>query len=116
MKKDIHPNYAETKVTCSCGNTFVTRSTSDAELRPEICSNCHPFYTGKQKAVDTMGRVGRFQEKYGNKSAKVAVKEEGAVENVKEKADKPAAAAKVTKEKTTKAKSEKKEPSKKAST
>ncbi len=67
MKKDIHPTYTETKVTCSCGNTFMTRSTSGKELRPEVCSNCHPFYTGKQKAVDTLGRVGRFQEKYGNK-------------------------------------------------
>lgn len=67
MKKDIHPTYTETKVTCSCGNTFMTRSTAGKELRPEVCSNCHPFYTGKQKAVDTLGRVGRFQEKYGNK-------------------------------------------------
>lgn len=64
MKKDIHPNYVETSVTCSCGNTFKTRSTK-AELHVEICSVCHPFYTGKQKLIDTGGRVQRFQKKYG---------------------------------------------------
>lgn len=64
MKKDIHPNYVETTVTCSCGSTFKTRSTK-AELHVEICSVCHPFYTGKQKLVDTGGRVQRFQKKYG---------------------------------------------------
>ena len=63
MKADIHPNYGETTVTCSCGNTFKTRSTKP-ELHLEICSNCHPFFTGKQKLIDTEGRVDRFQKKY----------------------------------------------------
>lgn len=71
MKADIHPKYKEIKVTCSCGNTFVTRSTIDKkELHLDICSNCHPFYTGKQKIIDTAGRVDRFKQKYGNKTAK----------------------------------------------
>lgn len=62
MKKDIHPQYVEAKVTCSCGETFVTRSTKP-ELRVEICSRCHPFYTGRQKLVDTGGRVERFERR-----------------------------------------------------
>ncbi len=66
MKKDIHPDYVETKVRCSCGEEFTTRST-EAELTVEICSKCHPFYTGKRKLVDTGGRVERFQRKYGQK-------------------------------------------------
>lgn len=64
MKKDIHPDYTESKVVCSCGETFVTRSTK-SELKVELCSKCHPFYTGKQKLVDSGGRVQRFQKKYG---------------------------------------------------
>ena len=64
MKPDIHPNYIETRVVCSCGNTFVTRFTK-AELHVELCNECHPFYTGKQKLVDTGGRVERFQRRYG---------------------------------------------------
>lgn len=67
MKADIHPNYKEVKVTCSCGNIFTTRSTiTKPELHVEVCSACHPFYTGKQKIVDTAGRVERFRQKYGN--------------------------------------------------
>jgi large subunit ribosomal protein L31 len=65
MKKDIHPEYVEATVTCSCGDTFKTRSTKP-ELRVEICSQCHPFYSGKQKLVDTGGRVERFERRYGN--------------------------------------------------
>jgi large subunit ribosomal protein L31 len=64
MKKDIHPKYFETTVTCSCGNVAHTRSTIES-LRVEICSNCHPFFTGKQKLVDSAGRVERFRKKYG---------------------------------------------------
>ncbi|MFH1737251.1 MAG: 50S ribosomal protein L31 [Actinomycetota bacterium] len=71
MKKDIHPEYFETRVTCSCGETFATRSTKK-ELHVEICSKCHPFYTGKQKFVDTGGRVERFQKKYGTAGKKPA--------------------------------------------
>ncbi len=68
MKKDIHPNYTEMTVTCSCGTTFVTHSTrADKTLLIEVCSKCHPFYTGKQKLVDSTGRVDRFKQKYGSK-------------------------------------------------
>ena len=65
MKKDIHPKYDEITVTCACGHTFTTRSTGQ-DIQAEICSNCHPFYTGKQKYVDTAGRVEKFQRKYGS--------------------------------------------------
>ncbi|NLM51696.1 MAG: 50S ribosomal protein L31 [Firmicutes bacterium] len=64
MKKGIHPEYHRTTVTCACGNTFETGSTRK-ELRVDICSKCHPFFTGKQKFVDTGGRVERFKRKYG---------------------------------------------------
>jgi large subunit ribosomal protein L31 len=64
VKKDIHPIYATAVVKCACGNTFTTRSTK-GEITTDICSNCHPFYTGKQKLVDTAGRVERFRQKYG---------------------------------------------------
>lgn len=63
MKPDIHPDYQIASVHCSCGNTFQTRSTV-SEIRADICSNCHPFYTGKQKLVDTGGRVERFQRRF----------------------------------------------------
>jgi len=62
MKSEIHPNYAEARVTCSCGTNFTTRSTK-GEIHVEICSECHPFYTGRQKLVDTGGRVERFQRR-----------------------------------------------------
>ena len=65
MKKNIHPEYKEITVTCACGNKFTTRSTLCKDLHVEICSACHPFYTGKQKFVDTAGRVEKFQRKYG---------------------------------------------------
>ena len=65
MKPDIHPAYSEIKVTCSCGNTFTTRSTAGRDLHLDVCSACHPFYTGKQKLVDTAGRVDKFRQKYG---------------------------------------------------
>lgn len=64
MKDGIHPKYEEINVTCSCGHTFKTRSTSIKPLHIEVCSECHPFYTGKQKIVDTAGRVERFRQKY----------------------------------------------------
>lgn len=65
MKKDTHPKYPEINVTCSCGNTFKTNSTAGKDLNIEVCSLCHPFYTGKQKIVDTAGRVEKFKQKYG---------------------------------------------------
>ena len=64
MKAGIHPKYVKTVVICGCGNRFETRSTQP-EIKVEICSNCHPFYTGQQKFVDTAGRVEKFQKKYG---------------------------------------------------
>ncbi|MCU0305742.1 MAG: 50S ribosomal protein L31 [Thermoanaerobaculales bacterium] len=66
MKAGIHPEYKEVEVRCACGNTFTTRSTRD-ELRLEICNECHPFFTGKQKLIDTAGMVERFERRYGKK-------------------------------------------------
>ena len=68
MKKDIHPEYKEAKVSCACGNTFTVGSTKN-EIKVELCSNCHPFYTGKQKLVDTAKRVEKFQSKLQSKEA-----------------------------------------------
>ena len=67
MKTDIHPDYQETAVVCSCGNSFTTRSVV-SELHVELCNECHPFFTGKQKLVDSGGRVERFQKRYGKTS------------------------------------------------
>jgi large subunit ribosomal protein L31 len=66
MKSEIHPAYGVTTVTCGCGNTFVTRSTAEnGVIHTDVCSNCHPFYTGKQKILDTGGRVARFEARFG---------------------------------------------------
>lgn len=68
MKSGIHPEYVETQVTCGCGNTFTTRSTrSSGTLSVDVCSQCHPFYTGKQKILDTGGRVAKFEQRYGRR-------------------------------------------------
>ncbi|GAA1101201.1 MULTISPECIES: 50S ribosomal protein L31 [Streptomycetaceae] len=68
MKANVHPEYVVTKVTCTCGNEFTTRSTeTSGEIRAEVCSACHPFYTGKQKIMDTGGRVARFEARFGKK-------------------------------------------------
>ncbi len=67
MKSEIHPAYNEITVSCGCGNTFKTRSTVGKDLHLDVCSQCHPFYTGKQKLVDTAGRVDKFRQKYGIK-------------------------------------------------
>ena len=72
MKADIHPKYNEIQVTCSCGNTFATKSTMGKPLHVEVCSACHPFYTGKQKIVDTAGRVEKFNQKFGAMRGKSA--------------------------------------------
>ncbi len=69
MKKKIHPEYVDATITCACGNVIKTRSTV-ANIRVGICSNCHPFFTGKQKYVDTAGRVERFKKKYGESTRK----------------------------------------------
>ena len=68
MKKDIHPKYEKITVICHCGNTFETKSTLCKDLNVEVCSECHPFYTGKQGILRAEGRVGKFQEKYGRKT------------------------------------------------
>jgi large subunit ribosomal protein L31 len=68
MKAETHPNYAEIKVTCSCGNEFVTRSTLGHDLQVEVCSSCHPFFTGKQKIVDSGGRVDKFRKRYSSRA------------------------------------------------
>jgi large subunit ribosomal protein L31 len=71
MKQGIHPEYVETSVVCGCGNTFTTRSTKEnGRINVEVCSQCHPFYTGKQKILDTGGRVARFEKRYGKRAAK----------------------------------------------
>ena len=75
MKAAIHPKYETVKVTCSCGEIFETRSTLCKDLNIEVCSNCHPFYTGKQKLVDTGGRVQKFRDRYSQRSAKETSKE-----------------------------------------
>jgi len=67
MKEGIHPKYVTTTVSCHCGFTFETKSTKDGEITTEICSQCHPFYTGKQKLIDSAGRIERFRKKYEKK-------------------------------------------------
>ena len=69
MKPGIHPAYEEVNVICACGHTFKTRSTHKGDIRVEICSNCHPFFTGRQKLIDTEGRVERFTKKFGAQTA-----------------------------------------------
>ena len=69
MKADIHPTYVDTTVTCTCGNTFTTKSTeTSGSISADVCSQCHPFYTGKQKILDTGGRVARFEQRFGKRS------------------------------------------------
>ena len=67
MKTDVHPSYSDITVSCSCGESFQTRSTLGKDLHIDVCSKCHPFYTGTQKIVDTAGRVDKFNRKYGKK-------------------------------------------------
>ncbi|MBD3361012.1 50S ribosomal protein L31 [Candidatus Peregrinibacteria bacterium] len=106
MKKDIHPDYQDIKFTCACGAEFTAGSTIKENFKTEICSNCHPFYTGKQKLVDTSGRVDKFMEKMkraqemgekkvkkvekgkSKKAAKESAKEKSAKESTKEKPEK----------------------------
>jgi large subunit ribosomal protein L31 len=82
MKADIHPAYEETTVVCGCGNTFQTRSTkSGGRIVVEVCSQCHPFYTGKQKILDSGGRVARFEKRYGKRKAEAAAENTENTEN-----------------------------------
>ena len=69
MKSEIHPAYQDIKATCSCGNVVETRSTLEENIHLDVCSACHPFYTGKQKTLDAGGRVERFRKRFGNRSA-----------------------------------------------
>ena len=92
MKPGIHPEYMECTVRCSCGNTFVTRATVP-EIRVELCNECHPFYTGQQKFVDTGGRVQRFADKFGG-AAQAALEREAAKKAERQKAAEEAAAKK----------------------
>ena len=75
MKTDTHPEYTEVSVKCSCGNTFTTRSSKGQAISLELCNECHPFYTGKQKLVDTGGRVERFNKRYGTRKNAPAKKD-----------------------------------------
>ena len=84
MRQAIHPDYVESKVHCSCGNTFVTRSTKN-ELHIELCNKCHPFYTGQQKFVDTGGRVQRFSDKFGGAAAETVMQKEQAQKEARQK-------------------------------
>jgi large subunit ribosomal protein L31 len=82
MKKDIHPDYVTTEVTCTCGAKFTTRSTATSGvIHADVCSNCHPFYTGKQKILDTGGRVARFEKRFGKGKAPSAAGEPAASES-----------------------------------
>jgi len=98
VRSGIHPDYVEAKVICSCGESFMTRSTKP-ELRIELCSKCHPFYTGTQKLVDTGGRVQRFSDKFGNAAAAVAEKEAAAREARQKAAEEAALVAREAKAK-----------------
>ena len=92
MKQGIHPQYVECTVTCSCGNTFKTHATV-SEMKVELCNECHPFYTGQQKFVDTGGRVQRFADKFGG-AAQAALEREAAKKAAKQAAAEEAAAKK----------------------
>ena len=107
MKKELHPEYKKCMVTCACGNTFETRSTLD-KIHVEICSQCHPFYTGKQKLVDSAGRVERFHRRYRKDRVKPqsdSVKKSAKVEEKAQPAAEPAAAIEAKSAESKKAKS-----------
>jgi large subunit ribosomal protein L31 len=120
MRQGIHPEYTEIKATCSCGNIIVINSTLKEDINLDVCSSCHPFYTGKQKLVDTGGRVERFEKRFGkkgkteNKKKEEPVKElkVDSVDQVKVKAPKKEAAEKSTSKK--ESKKEEKAPKKEA--
>jgi len=96
VRKGIHPDYVEARVICSCGETFVTRSTQP-ELHVELCSKCHPFYTGTQKLVDSGGRVQRFSDKFGDAATAVLEKEAAERETRRQAAEEAAIAAREAK-------------------
>ncbi len=98
MKQGIHPDYEATTVVCSCGNRFETRSTAGGELHIELCNQCHPFFTGQQKFVDTGGRVQRFSDKFGSAAAAVLEREAAEKEARRKAAEEAALAAKQERE------------------
>jgi large subunit ribosomal protein L31 len=98
VKQGIHPNYETTTVVCSCGNRFETRSTAGGELHVELCNQCHPFFTGQQKFVDTGGRVQRFSDKFGSAANAVLEKEAAEKEARRKAAEEAALAAKQERE------------------
>jgi large subunit ribosomal protein L31 len=98
VKPGIHPDYVETTVVCSCGNRFTTNSTSGGELHIELCNQCHPFFTGQQKFVDTGGRVQRFSDKFGSAANAVLEKEAAEKEARRKAAEEAAIAAKQARE------------------
>ena len=105
MLKGIHPEYKEIKASCSCGNVIIVKSTLKEDISLEVCSACHPFYTGKQKLVDTSGRVERFEKRFGKKqisSKKVDVTKEERDEKHEEVLEKPTSKAKETEKLATK--------------
>ena len=112
MRESIHPAYPAAKVHCACGATWETRSTH-GDLQLDICSNCHPFFTGKQKLMDTAGRIDRFRKKYANTPAPAEKPKKAATAKAAPKADKPAKEKKPKTEKKEGA-AEKKEPAAKA--
>ena len=99
MRLDIHPEYSEIKATCSCGNVIVVKSTLKEDITLDVCSACHPFYTGKQKLVDTGGRVERFEKRFGSKKTSSSKKSENVVQEVREKKKAPAKKEEVKKKK-----------------
>ena len=92
MKQEIHPDYLTTTVVCSCGNRFETRSSAGGELHVELCNQCHPFFTGQQKFVDTGGRVQRFSDKFGS-AANAVLEKEAAEKEARRKASEEASLA-----------------------
>ena len=82
MREAIHPDYKDIKATCSCGNVIEIKSTLAENIQLDVCSECHPFYTGKQKLVDTGGRVDKFRKRFGNKTKPTPVAEEAPAEEV----------------------------------
>jgi len=98
VKQGIHPDYLETTIVCSCGNKFTTHSTAGGELHLELCDQCHPFFTGQQKFVDTGGRVQRFSDKFGSAASAVLEKEAAEKEARRKAAEEAALAAKAERE------------------
>ena len=112
MRQGIHPEYTEIKATCSCGNIIVISSTLKEDINLDVCSSCHPFYTGKQKLVDTGGRVERFEKRFGRKGKTENKKKEESVKPKADAVDQVKAEEKPPKKEASKKSTSKKEPKK----